>query len=196
MTLLRHIIFLLLLSFFCGKDYAAGVTDLKLTANDSADKAVKKLANKRANRASLMSAILPGLGQVYNRRAWKVPIIYAGLGAFAYFAYSFNNDYNNYHHELLNRYKYNLAYADPAYALYTNTNINTLKSDAKRYRDFCIIGLGIVYVLNVIDANVDAHFKTFDMNDNLSLTWRPKAMFCLQGNFSIMPGISLTLNFK
>ncbi len=172
-----------------------------ILVGDTSEKAQKKAANKIANRASLYSAILPGMGQAYNKKYWKIPIIYAALGAFGYFIVHNNNDVRNDHKELVYRYSHNLA-PDPNNTSITNnaylsaSDINTLRIDSKKYLDFFIIGAGLVYILNIIDANVDGHFRNFDINDKLSLSIKPKSFYCIQNPKAVSAGISLTLNFK
>ncbi len=157
---------------------------------------LKKAINRDANRASLMSAILPGAGQVYNRKYWKVPVIYAALGGIGYFAMGFNSEYQNYHNELIFRYDHAATGQINSFPEYTTANLITLKNQSKKYRDMCFIGMGIFYVLNVIDANVDAHLKKFDVSDNLSLSVVPRAFYCMQGKNNLGGGISLALHFK
>src|ERR1035437_7297194 len=74
---------------------------------DTSEKAVKKFANKEAHRAAIMSTILPGLGQAYNKKFWKIPLVYAALAGMGYLVYLENHNYQEYHKELLLRYKYN-----------------------------------------------------------------------------------------
>jgi len=175
-------------SFFTGRSpQDRGV----VSPNDS----LKKVINKEANKASLMSMILPGLGQAYNHKYWKIPIIYAALGGIGYIAMIRNREYQDYHNELLFRYA-NPTSAPNSFPKYSIDQVNTEKIQAKKYRDFCFIGMGIVYLLNVIDANVGAHLKTFDVSDNLSLSIKPKAFYCSNSPYGLTGGVSLTLNFK
>ena len=197
------LIFMLFISF---KSVASSITysayPNTILAGDTSEKDVKKAANKIANRASLYSAILPGMGQAYNKKYWKIPIIYAALGAFGYFIATNNSQVQNYHNELDYRYSHALS-PNPANndKIQNNQNlsasdINTLRLDARKYLDFCIIGASLVYILNIIDANVDGHFRTFDINDKLSLSIKPKSFYCIQNSRAISAGLSLTLNFK
>ncbi len=149
-----------------------------------------------------MSAILPGLGQIYNRKIWKVPIIYAGLGGFGYFFYSNNSLYNDYRNALILSQK-TINGKAPGIAIaenrvYTTDQLQSQKLYYKKYRDFCIIGMGIIYLINVVDANVDAHLNTFDVSDDLSLQLSPyQQIYSLPGmGNKIATGISLKLNFK
>jgi len=171
------------------------------TAQSQSDtaKTEKKLNKKaiygNARKATVMSAIIPGLGQVYNRKWWKAPIIYAGLGGFGYLLYYNQGQYAY--------YAKNLKYEnddDPSTINETNYSSDQLLSEKTRYRkyrDMGFIGCAIIYALNIVDANVDAHLKTFDVSDDLSLRIRPYTnVYCTNNSFGIQNGLSLSLNFK
>lgn len=120
-------------------------------------------------RATLYSALLPGLGQMYNGDYWKIPIIYGGLITCGYF-WQYNG--LQYH-----RYKamYNHATAKPSEydGWMTPDNIKWYRDTFRRYRDYSIIATALVYALNIIDANVFAYFKDFDVSDDLTLRVEP-----------------------
>ena len=118
-------------------------------------------------RASMLSALLPGLGQAYNGDYWKIPIFYTGLGACAY-ALNFNQtQYNRYR-------KIYIAQSEGTYTgNLTTDNIKWYRDQYRRYRDYSIIATALVYALNIIDANVFAHFSTFDISDDLSFNVEP-----------------------
>lgn len=140
-----------------------------------------------------MSIILPGLGQAYNRKYWKIPIIYAGLGAFGYMFVKNNQEYNFYKENLIAVYDNDPSTANST--PYDEQQLQLLKDQYKKNRDFGIIGMSIIYVLNIIDANVDGHLRSFDVSDDLSLHIDPWQNI----NYStkrIASGISLTLTFK
>src|ERR1700757_2030490 len=194
---------LFLLVFFSSKNFAAVNFTVFNPPSDTSEKAIKKLSNKQAHRAAVMSAILPGLGQAYNKKYWKIPVVYAFLaGGIALFAYE-NNNYQQYHQELLLRYKYHdsasvytLHNNNPSFANYSTTSLNTQKMVYDKHRDFSAVGILIIYALNVIDASIDGHFKTFDVSDNLSLNVKPKTFYCAQNPLGIGAGLSLSLTFK
>ncbi len=140
-------------------------------------------------KASIMSAVVPGLGQAYNRRYWKIPVIYAGLAGFSYYFYINNGPYNDYR-RALRESDTGPGYATVAGVTYSTENLQILKNDYKRQRDLGAIGIMAIYLLNIIDANVDAHLRTFDVSDDLSLNINP----WLNGNKSI--GLSLHLTLK
>lgn len=128
-------------------------------------------------RAALLSTILPGAGQVYNRSYWKVPVIYAGLATLIYL----NRDYNSVYRTYQSAYN---AYRQPFIdknqtvpeglitidgANYTSSSVMAARDQVRRYRDLSFMGACLVYLLNIVDASVDAYFFEYDMSDNLSL---------------------------
>ncbi|MHB8401873.1 MAG: DUF5683 domain-containing protein [Bacteroidia bacterium] len=169
----------------------------------SSEKAIKKIANKEAHKAAIMSTILPGLGQAYNKKFWKIPFVYAALAGMAYLAYYENGLYQEYHKELLLRYKYgdtaavySLHHPDPKLINIPTQDINTQKLLYQKHLDMAIIGFGFVYILNIIDASIDGHMKSFDVSDNLSLSIKPKTFYCIQAPRSFGMGFTMALTFK
>lgn len=106
--------------------------------------------------AVLRSAIIPGLGQYYNESYWKIPVI---IGAFAYLGYQWN--YNN---DLYLKYK-NLFQQSVTTNL-VNNNYYKLREFYRDQRDLFAIYIGLAYLLNLIDAYVDAHLFDFDVSEN------------------------------
>lgn len=135
-----------------------------------------------------MSAIVPGLGQIYNRKYWKLPIVYGGAAVITYFAITNNQDFYTFKEAYANRTS---GRADDYVGVYSTEQLKLLRDDARRYRDMSIIfGLGL-YALNIIDAYVDRHLMEFDVGDELSMKIRP---FLYTANYrQFTPG--LTLNF-
>lgn len=122
----------------------------------------------RPSRAAFYSAVLPGLGQIYNKRYWKVPLVYGGLGASIYF-YDFNQkNYKRYR----NAYKRRMAgYTDDEFqgVISDDNRLIDGQNFYKQNRDRSMLFIVGVYLLNVLDANIDAHLKQYNVNDNLSL---------------------------
>jgi hypothetical protein len=120
-------------------------------------------------KAGFYSAILPGLGQAYNKKYWKIPVVYAGLGAGVYF-YTWNNKKYN---EFRDEYKRRLAGTeDSNHPIYGGLDDSRLLSGQKfhqKNRDLSALITAAIYFLNIVDANVDAHLMQFNVNDNLSL---------------------------
>lgn len=140
-------------------------------------------------KATIMSAALPGLGQIYNKKYWKVPIVYAGLGTCVYFIHRNNQQFQKYKNALI-------AEEDNDPTTVNTTGFNTFQLDElqetyRSWRDLSWIILAGVYILNIIDANVDAHLFYFDVDKDLSLELRPYI-----GNTArVNSGLSLFLNF-
>jgi hypothetical protein len=133
------------------------------------------------SRALWYSVLCPGLGQIYNRSYWKVPVIYGGgavLGYLISWQGRMYNDYSNAYYDIMDNDPNTKSYE----TLFKNINgteewkKNTLKKKRDNYRrnrDLCIFGIALVYVLNVVDAYVDAQLYDFSVTDDLSLHVTP-----------------------
>lgn len=147
-------------------------------------------------RAAFYSAVVPGLGQAYNKKYWKIPIIYAGMAAGVYFYIQNDNDYDRFR----NAYKRRLAgftddefYGSGTTPVISNERLIDAQQSAQKNKDISIIVSLAFYLVNIIDANVDAHLRQYNVNDDLSL----------QPNLDLNPinaqtnyGLSLTYKFK
>ena len=140
-------------------------------------------------KAAFYSAVLPGLGQAYNKKYWKIPIVYAALGTGVYFYVSNNKEYNRYR----DAYKRRLAgFEDDEF--FNKVNLDGLQRAQKFYRKNKEISLLVtvgLYALNIIDANVDAHLLQYNVNDNLTLVPHFKV-----NELDAKSDVGLTLNFK
>lgn len=134
---------------------------------------IKKGVSHSPKKAALLSTILPGAGQVYNKKYWKLPIIYAGAAGLAY-SFQFNQSrYVKYRDAYKYRIDNDASTTDDYIGIYSDDNLNTLQKYYHRYRDLTVIGFAALYALNIIDASVDAHLFTFDVSDNLSMKVEP-----------------------
>ena len=131
--------------------------------------------------ASLMSALLPGLGQAYNKKYWKIPVIYAGLAGLTYSVVENNKKYNTFRAAYILRADLDSNTIDiyddqliNGETKYSEAQLKYFKDLYQRRRDLSIIFTGLLYILNVIDAAVDAHFFTYDISDDLSLNFQPE----------------------
>lgn len=139
-------------------------------SGDSLQTIQKDSAERSIRKATLLSAVLPGAGQVYNRKIWKVPIIYGLIGGLGYLAYQNQQDFKEYQNALIARLDDDPQTIDEEYdGIYSDDNLQTLTDFHRRNRDLCYIGMGLVYILNIIDAHVDAHLAGFRVDDDLSL---------------------------
>ena len=115
-------------------------------------------------KAAFYSAILPGLGQAYNRQYWKIPLVYGGIGAGGYFYIFNNNQFNRFRQAYFDR-KNGLQDEFPQYS--ENVLVKA-QEYFRRQRDTAMLLTILAYVLNIIDANVSAHLKQWNVNDDLS----------------------------
>lgn len=127
-----------------------------------------------AKKASIYSAILPGSGQVYNKKYWKPPIIYIGIGAALYAAKWNQTEYLKYRKAFEYRTDNNDNTIDEFEDRYTETNLITIKNYYRKNRDLSYIVAAGIYLLNIIDASVDAHLFNFQINDDLSFNIQPQ----------------------
>ncbi len=120
-------------------------------------------------KAAFFSAIFPGLGQAYNKKYWKIPIVYIGIGVGVY-SYTWNQKK---YHEYRDEYKRRLdGTFDPYHPIYGNLDKDRLiraQRFHQRNRDLSALITAGIYILNIVDANVDAHLTQFNVNDNLTL---------------------------
>jgi hypothetical protein len=143
--------------------------------------------------ASLFSMALPGLGQAYNRKYWKIPIVYAGFAGLGYAVYHTGSNFRGYR---------------AAYRLQVDNDANTHgsykgveeKATLKQYRDFfkrnldiSVICTGVWYILNIVDAAVDAHLFEWNMKEDLSLSWHPTVITGPQ--YQATAGLKFNLQF-
>lgn len=155
----------------------------------------KSLVVHSPRKAAILSTIIPGAGQVYNRKYWKVPIVYAGIGAFGYLFLSNRKEYNKAAKEIIVRNDTSKKVTDWTITnqypeFYTASDILVSANQYRRYSELSAVGLLVFYSFQIVDAYVDAHLFTFDVSDDLSLHVEPTI---LQRN---TPGVSIRIGFK
>ncbi len=155
----------------------------------------------KVNRATTLSTIFPGAGQVYNKSYWRVPIVVGGIATTIYTidwnnrgyqrfktAYSLVIDYDK------NPQKYPNGPSDEFQGAYSATFLKNLKDSYRRNRDLCIILTAGVYLLNILDAHVDSHLQDFDISDDLSMNLEPYFGYTSIGTQPVY-GVNMSLNF-
>ncbi len=188
--------FLIIILILTAAIFRAQQRDSASIAADSIakQKAMKKAIYSEARKAAVMSAIIPGLGQAYNRKYWKIPVIYAGMGTFAYFFVKNQQHFKEYQNYL--RAESDDDTSTENTSGYDQDQLLAQKKYYQKYRDLSAIGLVVIYLFNIVDANVDAHLKSFDVSDDLSLRVEPwQRPDFRAGKMSVATGISLKLNF-
>lgn len=193
---MARIFYIISFLFFFNLSGAQNDSIISTIDSNAITKKENKAIYSSARKASILSAILPGLGQAYNKKYWKIPIVYAGIGGFGYMFFSNNKQYNLYRANVK-------AYNDddpttvPGLPQYSSDQSQTLKLQYRKYRDFAVIGFSLVYLINIIDANVDAHLKTFDVSDDLSIYIDPwQSSYKTNSGIKTAAGLSLKFNFK
>lgn len=145
-------------------------------------------------KALLYAAAVPGLGQVYNKKYWKLPLLYGGAFLVARQIHR-NNDFYKYYRSLIFE---NIAagQTDPNDMTSIKVQLQVVRRQAnraRRERDYFVIIMGLVYVLQIVDAHVDAHLKEFELNPNLKVAFRPTLESdAIMGR---QTGLSLTMKF-
>lgn len=195
------------------------VANNTLTAKDSMLIAKKELHSPK--RATIYEALLPGLGHVYNKKYWHLPITYAAFGTTVFFIIDNTKKYQKYRNayedfSLYRKYieqsaQFPIPIPEPTsqrfrkvldadYLEFTPRQIETFqralknnKDAFRRYRDLSYISLVAVYILNVVWATVDAHFFYYDVSDDLSLRIQPQML--IMQDYKQGFGVNLVLNF-
>jgi hypothetical protein len=143
-------------------------------------------------KAMLYAAVFPGSGQFYNKKCWKMPLVYGGfIGLITVVDFyqvqhvRFKNDL----YVLINDPKSNNGLSPD---LLTADQLRSIVDKARRQRDFFIILTGFMYILQMVDAHVDAHLKEFDLNPKLQLTVEPS----MENNYLVGRSTGLTLKLR
>ena len=142
-------------------------------------------------KATIYSAVMPGMGQIYNQKYWKVPIIYGGFATLGYFI-NFNNQvyttYKRAYSDIIDsdpftnsylKLNINPAYFQPDKISQLTDNLRIAKDSWRRNRDMVIIGTVVFYAANIMDASVDGNFFNFDIGDDLTINWAPGPILCM-----------------
>ncbi len=165
-------------------------------------------------RATMLAVAFPGMGQVYNRKYWKIPVVYAGFGALFYSAGFNSRSYTTYvkaYQDFTDLIPETNSYLtlipanpttydpvlypesyDPSSALYYKNGLLRMVDYYKRYRDLSYIGIAAWYLLSILDANVDASLYNFDVSNNLDITFAPM-LLPLPGGYT---GAGITANIR
>lgn len=140
------------------------------------------------SRAAFYSAVIPGLGQAYNKKYWKIPIVYAGIGTSIFFYINRDKEYQRFR----DAYKRRLAgFTDDEFQGVADETLIRAQRREQRNKDVSIAVAVGFYLLNIVDANVDAHLKQFNVSEDLSL--KPNINF---DSFDASTNYGLSLTFR
>ena len=186
----------IILLVFCFLPGFCQEKDTVISPGDTLTRAERKairdsvfIANHSPRKASIYSAVLPGLGQIYNHKYWKVPIVYAGFGGLVY-GVIYEAEHYTFYKE---KYKYMLDNNLSEYEGVTIRQAQVYKDFYRRWRDLFSIAIGGFYVLQIIDATVDANLIDYDINDDVALKIEP-TLLSGWGNSNAV-GIKFCLSF-
>ena len=140
---------------------------LFFSASIKAQESVVKIPKK----AALYSAIIPGAGQVYTKKYWKVPLIYAGLITSAYYINESHTLYDTYKQAYINRLDGDRT--DEFIGTYTDANLVTLTEHYRRNTEISALLFTLTYVLNIVDASVNAHLFKYNVSEDISMIVHP-----------------------
>ncbi len=202
----------------------AGILAVIVTGNimaQSADtlsglKKVKKEFYLDPVKATMLSAALPGFGQIYNRKYWKIPLVYAGFGAAGYavvFNTKFYNKFTKAYQDFTDQVPETDSYVSMVIGIDREVYDPILNSDLydassaswirdqllgkvdyyRKYRDLSYIGIAVWYLISIMDANVDASLSEFEVSNNLDIALSPIPVSLY--NFTAL-GLNLTMKFN
>jgi hypothetical protein len=204
----QKILIILILQHFCVQQ--------NIIAQDtvSVSKPLRQKAKKEPLKATMMAVAFPGLGQIYNRKYWKIPLVYAGFAGLVYSAGFNSSNYITYmkaYQDFTDAIKETDSYlklirAEPSTydpvlnpGTYNPSNTSYYKDGMlrmvdyyKRYRDLSYIGIAGWYLISILDANVDASLFNYDISDNLDIAIAP-VQLPLPGGFM---GAGLNVSLK
>ncbi|MBP2282918.1 hypothetical protein H4V97_001236 [Flavobacterium sp. CG_23.5] len=184
---MHKIIFIVLFFFTVGTAtvFAQTKTDAVLVAKDTLKS--NDIDPLTPAKAAFYSAILPGLGQAYNKKYWKIPIVYGAIGTSLYFYIDNNKKY----HQYRDAYKRRLeGYTDDNFSYLDKTRLIAGQKFYQRNRDLSALVTLAFYALNIVDANVDAALLQFNVDENLSV--RP---IIYPNDVTFKTNVGLTLNY-
>ena len=160
------------------KDTAAIIAPQDSTKIFSMDPKVSHTSKKFSPRlATIRSAIIPGWGQAYNHKYWKIPLIYAALGTtagiFIYNIKTYNQFKKAYRQSVIDSGEVNDPSIDPSLRIYSQADLLANRNIFRQNIDYSVLFFIIFWGINVVDATVDAHLKTFDVSDDISFELKP-----------------------
>ncbi len=139
-------------------------------------------------KAAFYSAVVPGLGQAYNKKYWKIPLVYAAIGTGLYFYINNTRQYNNYRDAYKRRLE---GYTDDEFSNIDTGRLITAQRFYQKNKDMSLLITFGLYILNIVDASVDAHLLQFNVNENLSL--KPEYF---QDRYTYSHNVGISLNYS
>lgn len=170
------------------------------TAQEKTEEKPSPEKSHSIKKATLYSTFLPGAGQAYNKKYWKMPIVYAGFGVFTYFIVVNTKEFKKFQEAYIYKVNGETYPIDNEYVdKYSVEQLESAMNDYRRNRDLSYIFAAVWYALQILDANVDAHFFDYDISEDITLRWEPLILPASAGIHDIAPptlaGLKLSLKF-
>ncbi len=146
-------------------------------------------------RAAMYSAVLPGLGQIYNRSYWKLPLVYGGLGFLGYYLVVYNDGYQKYRDAYIYRTDGNpntVDEFDKGALIIPMEHLAEGRDWYRRQRDLTVLGLAAVYVATILDATVEGYLFNYDVSEDLSINIKPVVIDHIS---AMNPGMKISIRF-
>lgn len=194
--MIRYILFLLFISssaFAQEKPTPSKDVDSTTVGKTKSPSALKVLFSGKPGKALTYSLLLPGAGQVYNKRIWKVPFVYAALGGSIYGIYFNKKEFNRFDNAYNSRLDYGENSNDEFKNILSTNGIYQYRNYYDYYYQLMTVVTVGVYLLNGIEAFVDRHLQEFNITDDISLNTHPVIFHEYAG---LGVGLGVTLNFK
>ncbi len=169
------------------------IMDKGLVEGDTVPPDIELRKEYDPKRASTLSAIFPGLGQIYNDSWWKAPIIYVGMGTSIYFI-----DYNNKERKRYTELVEELLAEQKSGQVINENELRVYRRNAdywRKNRDLVFLTTLAIYGLNIIEASIDAHLKGFNVNDNLA-NFKPKVGVINNGTTYLGVGVTIPIRSR
>jgi hypothetical protein len=195
--LYRSLLFSFFLTLLVTRSGFAQVEAADTVIIEAEDTVVMKAYASRFDprKALLYAAVIPGLGQVYNKKYWKLPLVYGGFALIGWNIDRTHAAYTDFKDQLYQNIELGLLGPNDENPVtgYTTRQLRSAVDRTRYRRDFWIIMIGAMYLLQIVDAHVDAHLKEFDLNPNLRVSVQP----ALEKNAMLgqQTGVALTIKF-
>lgn len=157
---------------------------------------LEKSHREKSPKVAGLLSLIPGGGQIYNGKIWKVPIVYGILGASGYWLYYNHNQYIYYRDENRLRLNGKTLGLKPELSDMSTESLASYESYYHRYQELGTFLFVVCYGLNIVDAMVDAHFSTYDVSENLSMSAKPFVFDPLFVGNPSAPAMGLSLTFR
>ncbi len=179
--------------------FSLSITTKAICQDNTSDSTLIKL---HSPKKATWLALMPGAGQIYNKKYWKLPIVYAGFGVAGYFAFSNRSNYKTYNEAYVCKASLEDECTNDLAQRYSASQLKTLRDYYRRNMELSFILMGVWYIIQILDATVDAHLYYWNVDDNLSVKVEP--VIQIPGNYNSINlsdglpahnGLKISVNF-